>query len=66
MKILLSNTEIETIYVIGIALEYVVQSTCIGAANLGKTVRAIEPLIGTTGGNRETIEGVWHVLLKVV
>ena len=63
MKLLLDSKEIETIYVAGIALEYCVKATCLGAVKLGKQVRAIEPLIGNMG-QQEGIDEAWRQLVE--
>ncbi len=42
---LLSSGQVRKVYVVGIALEFCVQSFCLGAARLNKKVIAIEPLI---------------------
>ena len=64
LQILLSSPQIDTVYVAGIALEYCVQATCLGALRLGKKVIAVERLIGDTGKDPQKIAEVWGDLSK--
>ncbi len=58
---LLASERVQTVYVSGIALEFCIQTTCLGAAALGKRVVAVEPLIRGTG-NRQRAGEVWDNL----
>jgi len=59
---LLASPTVGTVFVTGIALEYCVQATCVGASEKGKRVVALEGLIATADANLETIEKVWRDL----
>jgi nicotinamidase/pyrazinamidase len=62
---LLESSSIQRVYIAGIALEYCVQSTCVGAIGKGKRVVALESLIATAGDNTDNAEKVWTGLLKI-
>ncbi len=61
-EVLLASPTVGTVYVTGIALEYCVQATCVGASEKGKRVVALEGAIATAEANPETIEKVWRDL----
>ncbi|HXO22655.1 MAG TPA: isochorismatase family protein [Thermoanaerobaculia bacterium] len=62
---ILESPSLETVYIAGIALEYCVQSTCIGVRDKGKRVVALESLIATASENVDDAERVWEKLLNI-
>ena len=59
---LVAHPHIDSVYVVGIALNYCVLSTCVSAAELGKQTFAIEEAIASADGDSVANEKVWAEL----
>ncbi len=58
------DNDFRTIYVVGIALEYCVLSTCLSGLRYNTPVVALKPFIGVFGTDPITIEKGWSTLAK--
>lgn len=63
LDLVVSNPQVRTVYVAGIALEYCVQATCCGILELGKRVVALETAIAAASSNIEETEKLWRDLV---
>ena len=64
LDLLVSNPQVRNVYVIGIALEYCVQATCLGAKERGKRTIALEQAIASASADIEETEKIWQGLVK--
>jgi nicotinamidase/pyrazinamidase len=62
LETLVAHSQIESVYVVGIALNYCVLSTCVSVAELGKKTFAIEDAIASADGDTVANEKVWAEL----
>ncbi|WP_261344289.1 isochorismatase family protein [Stieleria varia] len=62
LTMLLDNPKIESVYVIGIALNYCVKCTCLSITELGKTTFTIDEAIASADGDPDANEKDWKEL----
>lgn len=64
LDLLVTNPNVHTVYVVGVALEYCVQATCCDALKRGKRVIALEGAIAAASNQPDEIEKVWRDLAE--
>jgi len=62
MQALITRQDVQTVYVVGIALEFCVLATCRDALWYGRTVVAVEPYIRSAYRTSAQRENVWQLL----
>lgn len=63
MAQLITQPDISTVFVTGIALEYCVRAACLDTIKLGKQVVAIELLIRSISNDKSILERRWNELM---
>lgn len=64
MKEILADRAVRNIYVSGIALEYCILATCLGALQYGKPAIALEPYIRAATNDANTLKARWTQLTR--
>lgn len=65
LAVLLDNPRVKKVYVVGIALNYCVQGTCITLRKLGKETIAIDEAIASANASVSDTEKIWKDLVEV-